>query len=493
MPEPTSPKSASLSRQLARTAPEGFFSPLSSPLSAVYIDCADRLEIEAGEAARLDLQEARQLVLDVVSTHPDFRWPEDLVGVDVRVRAGKILNHLLEVRWLEDRTESLNERWVILSPALRPVLHMLRELAADSIHELHSFAETLAGICQTLEAPGVLTAEQSADILRSTISDLNRRLGYAITQLHSVEKIVHGFEQRQMRTQSGAETLQLFYEEFHSGQHMVCHEVLHRRGLLNRIHSVRDSVRAAAADPAVKDKLAAAMSSDNGWQQASDEFTRLIRGLTGIRQRADAVDERIASFHQLSRQRFFYQSQMRGRRPEMARELCASINKRFAGERFNNLDEYAFREVTAPWKGLLAVEVEILHGTAALRMPRRVRLPVSLSLSDASLGDPDAAELERLRGQMRVAVTPARAARLIKRHLSGPGEAISTQELVICDDESLLDLLATASFDHASLPEGILRWQIALSHSSDAWDRKFVPVDSVGTWTVERFTLTRTK
>lgn len=493
MPEDTLPQIASLSRQLARTVPEGFFSPLSSPLATVYIDCADRLELEAGEAARVDLHEARQIVQDVVSSHPDFKWPDDFASADVRVRAGKVLNHLIELRWLEDLTESLHERWVVLSPALRPVLQMLRELAADSVSELHSFADTLAGICSTLEAPGVLTAEQSADVLRSTMSDVNRRLRHAIAQLHSVEKIVHGFEQRQMRTQTGAQTLQLFYEEFHSGQHMVCHEVLHRRGLLNRIHAVRDSVRTAAADPAVKERLATAIGSNDGWEQATDEFARLIKGLTGIRQRADAVDARIASFYQLSRQRFIYQSQMRGRRPEMARALCEAINKRFAGERFNNLDERAFQDVTSPWKGLLAVEVEILHGTAALKMPRRARMPVSLALSDASLGDPDEAEIERLREQMRVAVTPARAARLITRELPQPGITISTQELVIQSDESLLDLIAAASFSQASLPGGVVRWQTTLSHSPDDWDRKEVPVDQVEGWTVERFNLTRTK
>ena len=52
--------------------------------------------------------------------------------------------------------------------------------------------------------------------------DLNTRLGHAIAQLHSVEKIIHTFEQRQMRTRSGAETLQLFYAEFYEGSHMVC-------------------------------------------------------------------------------------------------------------------------------------------------------------------------------------------------------------------------------------------------------------------------------
>src|SRR5690606_23187919 len=148
---------------------------------------------------------------------------------------------------------------------------------------------------------------------------------------------------------------------------------------------------------------------------------------------------------------------------------------------------------TAPWKGLLAAEVEVLHGAAALRMPRRARLPVSLELSDASLGPPDEAELERLREQMRVALTPVRAARLVSRLLPSPGASISTEEAVIDSEENLLDLIAAASFNQASLPDGMICWQTVLSHSPKDWDRKDVPIDIVAGWKVEQFTLTRTK
>ncbi|HZZ18135.1 MAG TPA: hypothetical protein VFE25_02140, partial [Opitutaceae bacterium] len=236
----------SLSTRLSQAIPEGFFSLLASRLTPVYVDSANQLEIAAGEAARLELSEARELVMEVVSSHPEFAWPEDYAATDIRVRAGKVFNNLLEAHWLEDRSESLHERWVIISPALRPLLNMLRELAADSIGELKSFADTLEGVCRTLETQGVLDAQQPADALRATVNDLNKRLAHAIAQLHSVEKIVHAFEQRQMHTRTGAETLQLFYGDFYEGNHMVCHEVLHRRGLLSRVQQARETVRAAA-------------------------------------------------------------------------------------------------------------------------------------------------------------------------------------------------------------------------------------------------------
>jgi hypothetical protein len=488
-----------LSAKLAKSIPDGFFSPLSSRLAPVYIDCASRLELAAGEAARLELGEARHLIADIVSSHPEFDWPDNFAEADIRVRASKILNYLLEVHWLEDRAESLHERWVILSPALRPLLIMLRELASDSIGEISSFADTLAGICGTLETGGALIAEQPAESLRSTINDLNRRLAYAISQLHSVEKIVHGFEQRQMRTRTGAETLRLFYDDFYEGSHMVCHELLHRRGLLSRLYQARETVRVAAQDPLVKEKLASAFavehrrSEQDNWQLASEELSRLRRGLTGIRQRADAVDARIASFLQLSRQRFYYQSQMRGRRPEMARQLCELINRRFAGRRFVDLDAQEYALVTAPWRGLQAAEVEVLYGTSSLRMPRRARQPVSLELSDASLAPPDDAERARLREQMRAVLTPVRAARVVCQLLDAPNTSACTDEMKLPNEESFLDLIAAVSFSHTFTSGGMVRWQVQSAHDPQDWERKNVPRDEVAGWEVERFTLTRTQ
>lgn len=491
---------SSLSSVLLRTSPHGFFRPLASGLMPVYVDCADRLELEAGESARLEFHEARALVLDVVSEHPNLDWPQEYADADVRVRAGKVFNYLLEAHWLEDRPESLHERWVVISPALRPLLYMLRELASDSIGELQTFADTLEGVCRTLETAGVLEAKsQSAETLRATVNDLNVRLAHAITQLHSVEKIVHGFEQRQTHTRTGAETLQLFYSDFYEGQHIVCYEVLHRRGLLSRLYNARDAVKEMQENPLAQERLAEglqavsdASTESNSWIIAGEELTKLIKALSGIRQRADAVDARIASFHQLSRQRFFYQSQMRGRRPEMARQFCEALNVEFAGLRFSDLDGPRLSKMMSPWQGLLATGVEIFHGMASLRSPRRTRQPVSLSLTDAHLPPPDEVERARLQELMRVALTPLRAARLVRRILPEKGSTVSTSEVLVDDEETFLDLIAAASFDHAFGDNGIVRWRVTLSHESDDLDRSEVPRDEVAGWEVERFSLTLT-
>jgi hypothetical protein len=487
-----------LSQRLYANLPDGFFRPLARPSARVYVDCADVLVEAAGESGRVPLLEARALIQETVSLHP-VEEDDEAEAVDVRVRAGKYFNQMLNAGWIEDRPESLHERWIVISPVLRPLMDMLRELAADNIRELKSFADTLEGVCRTLEAEGVLDPlRQNGEELRSTVSDLNARLSHAITQLHSVEKVVHGFEQRQMQTRTGAETLQLFYGDFYEGQHMVCHDVLHRRGLLSRLQRARVVVREAADNPFAQERLAEGLTESGedaktAWLLAGDEFFRLLKALSGIRQRADAVDARIASFHQLSRQRFFYQSQMRGRRPEMARQLCEAVNREFAGKRFSDLDGDALTELLSPWRGLLTPEVECLHGTASLRSPRRMRQPVSLSLTDSRLEPPDETELARLREHLRVALTPERAARLVRLLLPEPEASIRTDGLTVASGEMFLDLVAAASFDHALTPEGTLRWRVTLARDAGDLERAGVPYDDVGGWDVERFTLTRTK
>lgn len=483
-----------LSQRLQRSLPEGFFRFLAWSSAPVYVDCVEGLVEAAGESGRLPQAEARALVQEVVEAHSALDWSEHEGGnlADVRVKTGRIFNNLLDVRWLEDRPESLHDRWVVISPALRPLLRMLRELSTDEIGELKSFADTLESACRTLESEGILDpAKQSSDSFRATVSELNQRLDQAISQLHAVEKVIHSFEQRQLHSKSGAETLQLFYGDFHEGQHMVCYDVLHRRGLLPRLSRARNIVRDAAENPLAKKRLADGIAAelglpeDDAWERAGEALSMLARALGGIRQRATAVDGRIASFHQLSKQRYFYQSQMRNRRPELAKAVCDVVNQQWAGRKFSDLDG-------KPWFNLLAPEVELFYGTHLLATPKHGRLKASLSLGSPTIMPPDEAEMERLRECQRVALTPQRAARLVERLIPAKGDTVATSSIAIDSEESLLNLLAAASFDHFISAAGVLRWKVSLARRIDEISPEGIPRDTVWDWNVESFELKRT-
>lgn len=483
-----------LSQRLQRNLPEGFFRVLSWSSCSVYVDCVERLVEASGEAGRMPLSEARSLVQETVLSHPTLPWTENEGGllVDARIRANRVFNNLLHVRWIEEKPESLHDRWIIMSPALRPLLRLLQDLASEEIGELKSFADTLESACRTLEMGGILDpAKQSADALRGIVSELNQRLDQAIGQLFAVEKVIHIFEQRQLQSETGAETLQIIYSDFNQGQHMVCYDVLHRRGLLPRLHRARNAVRDAADNPFLLQRMAESIAKefeigeDEAWNRANEWMARLTRALGGIRQRAEAVDSRIASFHQLSKQRYFYQSQMRGRRPDLAKALCDSVNERWAEKKFSDLDG-------EPLFQLRATEVELFHGTTSLATPRRGRVKPSLSLGTPQISPPDEAELERLRERQRVAVTPQRAARLISATLPHKGATITTRQMKIVTEEAFLDLIAAASFNQFISPEGRMRWQVRLARRLDPLQPEHIKRDSVKDWSVESFQLERT-
>lgn len=484
-----------LSQRLERSVSPGFLRLLGGKTAPVYIDCAEQLVEAAGESSQLTRREARALVEGVVVAHAALDWSEEdgTPTADQHERVIRVLNQLRAAGWLEDHCEGLHEHWVVIAPALRPLLRMLQELSAEEVSGARSFADTLGAVCATLENPNRLNpATQGADELRGTVGDLIQRLELAVSQLHGAERIVHIHERRQLLSEGAAETLRGVLSDFPDGSHMVCHEALHGRGLLARLARARDTVRTAMADPAVQQRLAEALaggpdpSDDLARLRADQEMRKLLRLLDGIHPRADSMNARVASFHQLSRQRYFYQSQLQSRRREWAKALCDAVNARWAGKRFSDLDGPPCFVLSAP-------EVKFYHGTRSLRRPRGARPKVSLALGTSALALPDEAELARLRAQQRLALTPWRAARLVRRLMPARGDAVSTGEMNLAGNEALLDLIAAASFDHWTSATERLHWEVILDpQRRTPLPPEAIPRDPVAHWHVESFQLRRT-
>jgi len=490
-----------LSQRLAKFVSSDFFRPLTRPSTPIYVDCADRLVTEAGEAGRLPQADAIAIVREVLQAHPQVTLADEEGGglQDVRARAGKMFNQLLTVGWVEEQPISLHERWVVVSPGLRPLLRMLRDLAEDDVAELKSFADTLRGVCATLEERRILDPlGQSAGELRASVHDLLDRMDLAIDQLHGVEKLVHGFERRQRETVSGAETLHLFYHEFHEGQHMVCYDALRGGGLLPRLQRARNRVRDAADEPAIIQHLADGICEQrhleptDAWNLATDQFRRLEKQLGGLRARAEAIDARMAAFNRLSVQRYRYQSELRGRRPEMIRQYCEAMNAAHRGSKFSELRVKPDFDLQVP-------ELECFYGSASLARPRRGRVPVALELSDGRSAEDEAMDLERLKQRQRFALTPHRAARLVAR-LMRAAQAdtdVDTGAFHVETPEELLDLMAVAAYSHG-IDAGHgreMHWRVASTSREDqkGLHPEDIQRDAQGGWTVERFALIKSK
>ncbi|MFY8268330.1 MAG: hypothetical protein ACOVLK_02930, partial [Terrimicrobiaceae bacterium] len=91
-----------------------------------------------------------------------------------------------------------------------------------------------------------------------------------------------------------------------------------------RRENIRDAAAAYAASPLVK---AVSVLTNR------THFGMDIHRLAAIRLIADAIDARMASFNQLSQQRYRYQTELRGRRPEIVKAYCDAVNAAHEGSR----------------------------------------------------------------------------------------------------------------------------------------------------------------
>ncbi|BCU77051.1 Wadjet anti-phage system protein JetA family protein [Luteolibacter sp. LG18] len=486
----------SLSHRLLDSVSRDFFRPLSRASAALYIDCADRIADTAGDSGRIPQADAIAVIRETLAAHPGILLDEDEGALlrDARQRAGQIFNRLCDARWIEDQQLGLHERWALVSPGLRPLLRLLRELAEDEIAELTTFADTVRGVCETLENSEVLDPRfREPDELRATVTDLNARLENAVIQLHGVEKLISMFDQRQRASESPAETLRLLYAEFGSGQHMVCYDALRRNGLLPRLQMARTKVADCRDQPLVKERLAEGLANHYGWPN-DEAYARgerslrdLERRLAAIRLVADAIDARMASFNQLSQQRYRYQTELRGRRPEIIKAYCDALNAMHAGSRVG-----AMRD-TAPDFQPLVPEMRCFYGVESLARTRRVKSPADLTFSQSADREHDEDDtLAALRERQRLALTPQRAARLVARLMDQVAGSACTSSFAASSVDEMLDLLATAAYDHATTADGrTVRWKVDGTRRQAGMEPESIPHDEQAGWRMERFAITR--
>jgi len=178
-----------LSERIAPLFAHGFFRPLARAAAPLYVDCADRLEQASDEGGQLSHSDTIALIRDALAAHPGVKLDEDEGGQfsDLRQRAGQVFNRLLEAFWLEERPVSLDERWVVLSPRLPPLLALLREFAEHDLAELKDFAATVRSVCETLLAEGALdAARRGPEDLRQVVKELLDRIARAGQQMSAV-------------------------------------------------------------------------------------------------------------------------------------------------------------------------------------------------------------------------------------------------------------------------------------------------------------------
>lgn len=485
----------SLGAKLSPILGGGFFRPLTRPTAPIYVDCAECLAEAADEGGQVGHAEARLLIREVLTNHPDVQLDDDEGGQlrDLNQRAAQFFNKLIEAHWLEPRRISLDEHFVLITPQLRRLLRLLRELAEDRPAELKDFAATLRSLCRDLLREGVLDPNRlGPEEMRQTVKDLLERAGRADDQMHAVESLILQQEAAQRASGSPQETLQRFLVEFHAGEHMVCYDALQEAGLLPRLNQARSVVQEALYDPFTKQRLAEGLAkhleldATTAYAEAERWMVRLERQLAAIPVKQRLIDGRMSDFARLSDARYRYQTEMRGRRPEQVKVYLDEAARLHAGQSFGDL-------ASEPGMTLLSPAVEVFFGSDSLSRPRRLRAAVDLTLEAPPSGEDAETANDEIRRRNLNVLNPQRAARFIEKHLAAKGTRISTEQLHVLTEDDLLDLLAVLAFDRgpAGASHRTIRWRVHPARADFGTEPERIPRDAEADRLVERFVLER--
>jgi len=488
----------SLGAQLTHRLKPGFFRLLSRPSWPVYVDVADHLLESADEGGQVSREDALTLIRDVVAGHPQIEWEGDEGAQfsDVRQKATQLFNRMLDAGWLHERRLSIDETWVLITPPMRWLVRLLRELTKSDVVDFKDFAATLRSLCRDLlEPPSLDPGELTPEAMRQAVGDLLARATQAGDQMHAVEALILDAENEQRTSVDAAETLSRFLVDFHAGEHMVCYNALQEGGLIPRLLAAKNIVLEAAASPLAKDRLAngllasgKALSADAAYTEAEKLLRRLERSLATIPAKQRIIDGRMADFSRLSAQRYRYQTEMRGRRPEQVKAFMDTAGVEHAGARFGELERAAGMPLLSP-------AVAIHFGSLSLAPGRKPRPRVNLDFE--SPGEPGDDSLldaqDAIRRHNLYMIAPQRAARFFESRSVEPGETISTADLEYLAEDDWLDLLAVLAFDNARRPgtRKTVRWKIHSARQESGLIPEQITQDPVAGYHIERVVIER--
>jgi hypothetical protein len=422
-----------------------FFGVLTGPNAAIYIDVLDLIERELpARGDSLQRDEVIELIERVLTQgrtfHPD---EEDEAHEDDSHPASRVLKRLISANWLEEERRSDYSRLIYVESSAQALLEAFRQIISQNVA---SFTGKLRLVCDKL---ATLRYEHArTDLIWEELKDCLIQVRSGLRELRLIRKQVERYAQRQLKTATISEALNIIYDEFSRLITQQCYrELIHAR-LPERLREAMQGLAALEQDELALQKLRDdCLRNEPDPGQAMLEVLRTIDELSmalgDVEPTADRVDSSTADFARRSRSRIRYIQDVGSSRRQQVKVIFDYVREVLGAKRLSHLEEAL--HLPSP----LLAEVGLVGISSLARIRRQIQ-PGERKQVAAPLTDDDReTSLREMEKNLRNALRLDRANRFVDRLELEPGEKVVSADLPVSTEDDILDVVSCLVFASA--------------------------------------------
>ncbi len=420
-----------------------FFGVLTGPNARVYLDVLDAIERAMptrGDA--LERAEVLEIIDRVLASGAllQTETDEESAGAEADQPSSQVLRRLIASGWIEEEKRSDYRRILFLEPAAQTLLEALRAIVSQTIA---SFTGKLRLVCDRLSA--LRFPHSRMELIWEELKNCLAQVRSGLRELRMIRKQVERYAQRQLKTATIAEALDIIYNEFSTLITQQCYrELIHAR-LPERLREAMEGLTELELDDLALQRLREDYLRTNpDTAGAMPEILRIIEELSlalgDVEPTADRVDTSAADFARRSRSRIRYIQDVGSSRRQQVKTIFDYVREHLSEVRFADLeDKLALPPVRLADIGLVG---EQSLAKSRKRADAADLHPVALALSDKEREE----SLREMEKNMRNALRLDRANRFVDRLDMNPGESMTSNEMQIHGEDDILDVISCLVF-----------------------------------------------
>lgn len=423
-----------------------FFGVLTGLNARIYLDVLDAIEREMpsrGDA--MERAEALEIIDRVLASGAVLQdeADEELAGVEADQPSSRALRRLIESGWIEEEKRSDYRRVLFLEPAAQTLLEALRAIVSQTIA---SFTGKLRLVCDRLSS--LRFPHSRMELIWEELKSCLAQVRAGLRELRMIRKQVERYAQRQLKSATIAEALDIIYNEFSTLITQQCYrELIHAR-LPERLREAMEGLSELEQDDLALQRLAEDfLRTNSDTAGAMAEIHRTIEELSlalgDVEPTADRVDTSAADFARRSRARIRYIQDVGSSRRQQVKTIFDYVREHLAEVRFADLED----KLVLPPMRLADLG---LIGERSLAKSRKTyeattRCPVPPTLSDQEREE----SLREMEKNMRNALRLDRANRFLNRMDLKSGESMTSHAMSIHGEDDILDVISCLVFASA--------------------------------------------